>query len=46
MFIVDRIEGNIAVVEIECVDMFDNKIICNWNLIKIKDKWKLDAGIL
>ncbi len=40
------VNGNIAVVELECVDMFDNKIICNWNLIKIKDEWKLDAGIL
>lgn len=40
------INTNVALAEVECVDMFDNKIVCNWNLIKIKNDWKLDVEIL
>lgn len=40
------VNGNVAMVEVECVDMFDNKIFCEWNLVKINDDWKLDVEIL
>ena len=36
------INGNLAVVEVECVDEFGNKIVCNWNLLKIDREWRLD----
>lgn len=38
-----ELNGNLAVVELECVDEFDNKIICNWNLVKVDDEWKIDV---
>lgn len=36
------LNGNLAIVEVECVDEFGNKIECNWNLLKINEEWKID----
>lgn len=36
------INGNFAVVEVECIDEFGNKVVCNWNLLKIDREWRLD----
>ena len=37
-----ELNGNTAFVEVECVDEFGNKIVCNWNLSKINEEWKMD----
>ena len=36
------INGNLALVEVEVVDQFDNKIECNWSLFKVNQQWKID----
>lgn len=36
------VNGNMAVVEVDCVDEFGNNIVCNWNLVKIDDVWRMD----
>lgn len=36
------INGNLAFVEVECIDEFGNKIKCNWNLLKVNEEWKID----
>ncbi len=36
------LNGNLAIVEVEVVDEFGNKIECNWNLLKINEEWKID----
>lgn len=36
------INGNLAFVEVECIDEFGNKIECNWNLLKVNEEWKID----
>jgi hypothetical protein len=37
-----EINGSLAEVEVECVDEFDNKIFCSWNLVKLEEEWKID----
>ncbi len=36
------VEGNLALVEVEVVDEFGNKIESNWNLLKVNEEWKVD----
>ncbi len=41
------VNGNTAVVDVECVDEFGNKFVCNWTLVKINDEWKIsEYGIV
>lgn len=36
------ISGEKAKVNVECVDNFDNKINCLWDLVKINNLWKMN----
>lgn len=41
------VNGNTAVVDVECVDEFGNKFVCNWTLVKINGEWKIsEYGIV